>query len=243
MQAERVRAEHRRLLDSLDRPEEVQRDLLTGILEQHAGTSFGREHGLGAVRTIDAFRRAVPIRTHEELMPWIGRAMDGERNVLTTDDPVVYFSSSGSTGREKHIPVTPSYMRQTFLPFYYAAFAPLLRTLPQALAAPNGVLNLWQDPTAPIARARNGQPHIGASQVDYRKFGEDSAVGPGNAAPWSRIPDELATAGPWDRGYYKLRLAAEQDIRVVIGVNPAMVAGLPYQLRELWPRIVRDIRA
>ncbi|MEV6146692.1 GH3 auxin-responsive promoter family protein [Streptomyces sp. NPDC051992] len=243
MQAERVRAEHRRLLDSLDRPEEVQRDLLTGILEQHAGTSFGREHGLGAVRTIDEFRRAVPIRTHEELMPWIGRAMDGERNVLTTDDPVVYFSSSGSTGREKHIPVTPSYMRQTFLPFYYAAFAPLLRTLPQALAAPNGVLNLWQDPTAPIARARNGQPHIGASQVDYRKFGEDSAVGPGNAAPWSRIPDELAAAGPWDRSYYKLRLAAEQDIRVVIGVNPAMVAGLPYQLRELWPRIVQDIRA
>ncbi|MGW2051332.1 GH3 family domain-containing protein [Streptomyces sp. NPDC001858] len=243
MKAERVLAEHRRFMDSLDRPEEVQRDLVTGILEQNAQTAFGREHGLAAVRTIDELRRAVPIRTHEALMPWIERAMDGESNVLTADDPVVYFSSSGSTGREKHIPVTRTHMQRTFLPFYYASFAPLLQTLPQTPATRHGVLNLWQDPSAPITRVRNGQPHIGASQVDYRKFGEDSAVGPGNDAPWSRIPDELAAADPWDRSYYKLRLAAEQDIRVLIGINPAMVAALPYQLRELWPRLVEDVRA
>ncbi|MFJ8630163.1 GH3 auxin-responsive promoter family protein [Streptomyces sp. NPDC093568] len=243
MDAERVLAEHRRLLDSLDRPEEVQRDLLTRVLEQNADTAFGREHGLARVRTIDELRRAVPIRTHQALMPWIERAMNGEPKVLTADDPVVYFSSSGSTGREKHIPVTRTYMQWTFLPFYHASFAPLLQTLPEAAAVPNGVLNLWQDPTAPMARTRQGQPHIGASQVDYRKFGEASAVGPGNAAPWSRIPDELANADPWSRAYYKLRLAAEQDIRIVIGVNPAMVAGLPYQLRTLWPRLVEDIRA
>ncbi|GAA2520167.1 GH3 auxin-responsive promoter family protein [Streptomyces levis] len=243
MRPERVLAEHRAFLAALEHPEQVQRDLLAGILERNAGTAFGREHGLARVRTLDDLRRAVPIRTHEALMPWIERAMGGEDAVLTADEPVVYFSSSGSTGREKHIPVTRAYMRETFLPFYHAAFAPLLRTFPQALAAPAAVLNLWQDPTAPIARTGHGQPHIGASQVDYRRFGEDSAVGPGNDAEWSRIPAELATAGPWERSYHKLRLAAEQDIRVVIGVNPAMVAGLPYMLRTLWPRLVEDIRA
>ncbi|MFC8208794.1 GH3 family domain-containing protein [[Kitasatospora] papulosa] len=243
MQVKRVLAEHRRFRESLDRPEEVQRQLLTTILEQNAHTSFGREHGLASVRTVEELRRAVPIRTHEELMPWIERTMDGEENVLTVDEPVVFFSSSGSTGREKHIPITRTYMQSTFLPFYHATFAPLLQTLPQALARPEGVLNLWQDPTAPITRTHKGQPHIGASQVDYRKFGEDSAVGPGNNAAWSRIPDGLASASPWDRSYYKLRLAAEQDIRLLIGINPAMVAALPYQLRELWPRLVEDVRA
>ncbi|MFG1665891.1 GH3 auxin-responsive promoter family protein [Streptomyces sp. Y7] len=243
MRAERVLAEHRRLLAALDHPEDVQRDLLDRILRRNADTAFGREHGLASVRGLDDLRRAVPIRTHEALMPWVERAMGGEQAVLTADEPVVYFSSSGSTGREKHIPVTRSYLRWTFLPFYHAAFAPLLQTLPQALAAPGAVLNLWQDPTAPIARTGHGQPHIGASQLDYREFGEDSAVGPGNDAEWSRIPEQLATAGPWDRSYYKLRLAAEQDIRIVIGVNPAMVAGLPYMLRTLWPRLVADIRA
>ncbi|MEV5761083.1 GH3 auxin-responsive promoter family protein [Streptomyces tendae] len=243
MEAARVQAAHRRLLDSLDRPEETQRELLARILEHNAGTAFGHEHGLAGVRSVDELRRAVPIRTHEALMPWIERAMDGEHRVLTADDPVVYFSSSGSTGREKHIPVTRTYMRETFLPFYHAAFAPLLGTLPGSATAPNGVLNLWQDPTAPAARTRRGHPHIGSSQVDYRRFGEDSAVGPGNDASWSRIPEALASADPWERAYFKLRLAAAQDIRVVIGINPAMVAALPYQLRTSWPRLVEDIRA
>jgi hypothetical protein len=193
------------------------------------------------VRTTADYRRAVPIRTHEELMPWISRAMSGNQNVLTADDPVVYFSSSGSTGREKHIPITATYMRRIFLPFYYASFASLIQTLPDALDMPNGVLNLWQDPTAPAARTWNGQPHIGPSQVDYRKFGENLAVGPGNEASWSAIPDNLADENPWERSYFKLRLAAERDIRVLIGVNPAMVSGLPYQLLQEWPRLVEDI--
>ena len=241
MQAERVLSEHRRHLDSLSKPEQVQRDLLAEILRENGDTEYGRAHGLPAVRTADEYRRAVPIRTHEELMPWIERVMAGESRVLTADDPVVYFSSSGSTGREKHIPVTRTYMHRCFLPFYYASFAVLLTAIPHA-AAPDAVLNLWQDPTSPIARTRAGQPHIGASQVDYRKFGESVAVGPGNNAAWSRIPDALADANPWDRAYYKLRLAAEQDIRLLIGVNPAMVAGLPYQLREQWPQVVEEIR-
>ena len=206
MQPERVLAEHQRHLDSLDRPEEVQRQVLAGILEANAHTECGRLHGLPDVTTVDGYRAAVPIRTHEELMPWIDRVIAGESNILTTEEPQVYFSSSGSTGREKHIPVTRSYMQKVFLPFYYASFAVLMRSLPEALSAPDRVLNLWQDPTAPIVRTQGGQPHIGPSQVDYRKFGESTAVGPGNDAAWSRIPDELAGRGPWERAYYKLRL-------------------------------------
>ncbi|RLV70629.1 GH3 auxin-responsive promoter [Streptomyces sp. CBMAI 2042] len=243
MQAARILDEHRRFVDMLDRPEEAQRELLNRILELNADTAFSREHGLAKVRTVDELRAAVPIRTHEALMPWIERTMAGERNVLTADNPLVYFSSSGSTGQEKHIPITRTYLRSTFLPFYHASFAPLLQTLPDTLASPETTLNLWQDPASPIARTREGQPHIGASQFDYRKIGEAAAAGPGSHASWVRIPDDLASASPWDRSYYKLRLAAGQDIRLLIGINPAMVAALPYQLREEWPRLVADIRA
>lgn len=241
MNAEHILTEHRRLLEGMDRPYEVQRELLTTILERNAHTAFGREHGLEAVRSVEDLSRAVPICTHEEMMPWIERTMDGERNVLAADDPVVYFSSSGTTGHEKHIPVTRTYVENTFLPFLHAAFAPLLLTLPQALAVPEAVLNLWQDPTAPIGHTPKGRPHIGASQVDYREFGAASALGPGSGATWDGIPEELVSATPWDRGYYKLRLAAEQDIRLLICVNPAIAAALPYQLGLLWPRLVEDI--
>lgn len=242
MRADRVLTEFRRHLDSLDRPDRVQRDLLTEILRENGDTEYARRHDLAKVNSIDEYRRAVPIRTHEELMPWIERTIAGETGVLTADDPVVYFSSSGSTGREKHIPVTRTYMQRVFLPFYHASFAVLMQSMPQALASEGGVLNLWQDPTSPIGRTRGGQAHLGPSQVDYRRFGEDAAV-LGSEAAWARIPDELRAANPWDRAYVKLRLAAEQDIRLLIGVNPAMVAGLSYQLRQEWPRLVEEIRA
>ncbi|GGL19837.1 GH3 family domain-containing protein [Mangrovihabitans endophyticus] len=243
MQADRVIAEHRRHVDSLERPEEVQREVLAEILKENGHTEYGRAHDMPAVATVDDYRRSVPIRTHQELMPWIDRVIGGESDVLTAEEPQVYFSSSGSTGREKQIPVTRAYMQRVFLPFYHASFAVLMRELPEALGVPGSVLNLWQDPTAPIARTRGGQPHIGPSQVDYRKFGEESAVGPGNDAAWSRIPEALAGHDPWERSYYKLRLAAEQDIRLLIGINPAMVAGLPFQLREHWTRLVDEMRA
>jgi hypothetical protein len=102
---------------------------------------------------------------------------------------------------------------------------------------------MWQDPHSPIERTKGGQPHIGPSQVDYRKFGERMAVGLGNRAPWSRLPEELGEPDPWERAYLRLRLAAEHDVRCVIGVNPAIIAALPYQLEQWWPRMVEEIRA
>jgi GH3 auxin-responsive promoter len=239
---ERVLAAKRRLLSTLSNPVDWQRRVLGEVLSENAATEFGLVHSLAGVRGPPDLRRAVPIRTHEELMPWIERMIAGEPNLLTADEPVVYFSSSGTTGREKHIPITRTYMRRSFLPFYYASIARVVEHHPSLLAGDERVLNLWQDPYSPIERTAGGQPHIGPSQVDYRRFGERLAVGLGNRAPWSRLPEGLADAGPWERAYLRLRLAAEHDVRGVIGVNPAIVAALPYQLAQWWPRIVREIR-
>jgi GH3 auxin-responsive promoter len=239
---ERVLAEKRRLLSTLSNPVDWQRRVLDEVLAENAGTEFGQAHSLADVRDPRDLRRAVPIRTHEELMPWIERMIAGEPNLLTADEPVVYFSSSGTTGREKHIPITRTYMRRCFLPFYYASFARVVEHHPSLLAGDERVLNLWQDPYSPIERTAGGQPHIGPSQVDYRMFGERPAVGLGNRAPWSKLPDGLGDPDPWERAYLRLRLAAEHDVRGVIGVNPAIVAALPYQLAQWWPRIAEEIR-
>jgi hypothetical protein len=240
--AERIAGERRRLAETLAAPRRAQQRVLADVLAANAATDFGTEHGLPRVSDLDEFRRAVPIRTHEQLMPWIERTIAGEGKVLTADHPVVYFSSSGTTGREKHIPVTRTFMRTTFLAFYYAGFARVLEHHPDLLGDEGAVLNLWQDPTALTGRTAGGQPHLGPSQVDYRRFGEQLAVGPGNNAPWSRVLDEYADAGLWERAYLRLRLAAERDIRWVIAVNPAILAALPYQLDAWWPRIVAELR-
>ncbi|MFJ5837828.1 GH3 auxin-responsive promoter family protein [Streptomyces shenzhenensis] len=240
MRTERILTEHRRFLATLDHPEQTQQTVLAELLAANGATSYLREHGLNEHSGAEEFRKALPIRTQNAFGPWIERAMAGEDGVLTAERPVAYFSSSGSTGQEKRIPVTPTYMKRCFLPFYHASFAVLLGAFPDLAADPGGVLNLWRDPTSPHARTADGRPHLGLSQIDYRLFGEAGGPGPDGAA-WATIPEQLSDADPWERAYLQLRLAAEQDIKVLIGVNPALIAGLPYQLAAQWPRIVEEI--
>ena len=106
------------------------------------------------IRTFDDYRKAVPIRDYAGLEPWIARAAVGESNVLTAEDPVLFFMSSGTTGDSKKIPVTRSFMRQTFFPFYFAMWAGLVDSFPETLLRNDATYNLKFDPRKAITHAR-----------------------------------------------------------------------------------------
>ncbi|MDI5968815.1 GH3 auxin-responsive promoter family protein [Streptomyces sp. SL13] len=240
---ERVLGERRQLADALAHAADHQQRVLAELLEYNAGTGYGRAHSFGSIRTLDDFRKAVPINDYAALAPWIERMAAGESNVLSADDPAVYFTSSGTTGAHKKIPVTPSFMRRTFFPFYYAAWAPLIEHHPDVLARPDAVLNLKHDPVSAPPTTASGHPHVGASQVDFgARFGETLSAEPGTGAPWGTLPVSVERDDHLEKTYLRLRLAVQSDVRCVIGINPAMVAALPYQLALWWPRIVKEIR-
>ncbi|MCC3774876.1 GH3 auxin-responsive promoter family protein [Streptomyces sp. UNOB3_S3] len=240
---ERVLAERARLRAAFADPDGHQRAVLADLLEFNSGTAYGKRHGFGAIRTLADYRKAVPVQTYADLEPWIERAAAGETGVLTADQPAVFFTSSGSTGAHKKIPVTPRFMRTTFFPFYYAAWAPLIEHFPDVLQHPGAVLNLKHDPLAAPPTTASGRPHVGASQVDFgERFGEPLSAEPGTGAPWATLPVPVEAGEHLEKMYLRLRLAVENDVRCVIGINPAMVAALPYQLNLWWPRIVKEIR-
>ncbi|GGN56354.1 hypothetical protein GCM10012285_50900 [Streptomyces kronopolitis] len=239
----RVFAERQGLRESFADAAGHQQRVLRDLLDFNSGTEYGKQHGFDRIRTLDDFRKAVPIQTYADLEPWIERAAGGERNVLTADRPTVFFTSSGSTGAHKKIPVAPRFMSTTFFPFYYAAWAPLIEHFPDVLSHPGAVLNLKHDPLAAPPTTASGRPHVGASQVDFGSaFDEPLSAEPGTGAPWATLPVPVAANDHLEKMYLRLRLAVESDVRCVIGINPAMVAVLPYQLRQWWPRIVKEVR-
>ena len=240
---QRVFAERVGLQQALCDATAHQRKVLADLLAFNADTDFGRTHGFGRIRTTAEFRKAVPISEYAGLEPWIERAAAGEHNVLTADDPALYFTSSGSTGAHKKIPVTPAFMRTTFFPFYYAAWAPMAELFPEVLSRPDAVLNLKHDPLPVVARTASGHSHLGASQVDFGEvFGEPLSAEPGTDASWARLPTHVDPADHMEKMYLRLRRAIEGDVRCVIGINPAMVAAVTYQLVVWWERLVRDVR-
>src|SRR4051812_30494336 len=164
---ERVFAERERLGRAFRDPAARQWDVLTDLLGFNADTAFGREHGFGRIRTLADFRQAVPIRDYAGLSPWIERMAGGETKGLTAGEPGGYFTSSGSNGAHKKVPVTARLMRTTFFPFFYAAWAPLMEHYPDVLSARDAVFNLKFDPAPVVRRTADGRPHLGASQVDF----------------------------------------------------------------------------
>jgi nucleoside-diphosphate-sugar epimerase len=90
-------------------PERYQREALLRILAANADTTYGREHSFAKLRSVEDFRRAVPINTYEELRPYIDRVADGtDPHAITADDVEMFTNTSGTTSKPKLIPVTKS---------------------------------------------------------------------------------------------------------------------------------------
>ena len=92
-------------------PMAVQERFLQKLLQIQRGTELGQKFGLGNIRTIAHFREQVPIWSYAEYEPYTQRVAAGEPNVLTAD-PVVYINlTSGTTGKQKMVPVTYRFSR------------------------------------------------------------------------------------------------------------------------------------
>ena len=92
-------------------PHIAQEVLFQRILKAQADTGFGRDHHFSTVRTLEDFRRNVPIAGYEAVEPYIARMRRGELSALVSDPVVHMFAlTSGTTATRKYIPVTPRYL-------------------------------------------------------------------------------------------------------------------------------------
>ena len=92
-------------------PRRTQERVLREILARNRDTAFGLLHDLGAVRSPRHYARNVPVCTYEQLRPWIETQDATGDAVLSAENPVMYASTSGTTGEPKYIPVLPSTLR------------------------------------------------------------------------------------------------------------------------------------
>jgi hypothetical protein len=82
-------------------PVQAQDRLLRQILETNADTEYGRHHGFGGITSFQQFQERVPIASYEDLEPYITAEMPGQPNQLTKDPPVLFTTTSGTTGNRK----------------------------------------------------------------------------------------------------------------------------------------------
>lgn len=86
---------------------QVQEQMFNELLEEARKTSFGRDFKLSEIKTIEQYRKRVPLFEYDDLKPYIQRVMHGEQRVLWPGDINWFAKSSGTTSdKSKFIPVS-----------------------------------------------------------------------------------------------------------------------------------------
>jgi hypothetical protein len=212
-------------------PVQAQDGLLRQILETNADTEFGRRHGFGDVTSFGQFQERVPISTYEDLEPYITAEMNGRPNQLTKEPPVLFTTTSGTTGNRKYIPMTREGKRaKSHLTWLW--FCGMYRDHPGIVGG--RILSVVSPEVE--SYAPSGVPCGAESGHGYRTM-------PGPVKSMYTAPYPVFAVEDYEAKYYTLlRLAAGQDISCIATVNPSTVVLLGDRLAQHTESIIRDVR-
>jgi len=212
-------------------PREAQEKKLLEVVNRNKGTVYGKDHGFDSIASIADYQRAVPMNTYETLTPYIDRVFGGEKNVLTADEPLMFATTSGTTGRAKYIPVTPSYLHE----YSHGVHVHLYRMFTDFGDVLEGKI-LVSSSSDEEGTSDGGLPFGAISGYLARKM-------PGAIKRFYALPYELSKVKQVESKYYlTLRYGAAEDVRMLVTPNPSSLLLLADKLNVWANELIHDIR-
>lgn len=87
-------------------PEQTQKKEFNFLIQKARNTQFGKDHRFSDIKTYADFAKQVPLRSYEDLKPYIEKILQGELDVLWPGKPIYLAKTSGTTAGTKFIPIT-----------------------------------------------------------------------------------------------------------------------------------------
>jgi hypothetical protein len=219
-------------------PIEVQRDVLTNLIEQAKDTEWGRQHNYQSIKSYTDFNTQVPLTDYDTLNPYIERMLKNEQNLLWGTEINWFAKSSGTTsGGSKFLPVSKEALESC----HYKGGKDLLSLYYNQL---------------PDRKLYKGKHLIlgGSAEINYLNsdsyFGDLSAIILKNMPGWAEIrrtpSKEIALMSNWEEKIEKLAVSTiDQDIYILAGVpswtlvlcNRVLELTGKTHLREVWPNL------
>ncbi len=225
------RAAHAKQLACAEHPHRNQRETLQQIIDRNRQTEFGRAHAFDRISDPEAFAARVPLRTFEELEPYILRQHQGEADVLLSSTLVGFALSARAHGRPRPIPVTRAILDQWGLA-EQLLMRLAIENYPQVVRG--RALHLL--PHFQLPAASQGLPLLPLSVIAAM---EGAPAPLPNVVPWQIFSVEDETI----RFYLILRLSVGQPITLLRAAAPGTLTILAKHMDALGPKLVQDIEA
>ena len=216
----------------LSDPQRTQAQTLEWLVEGYARTTYGQQCGADDLlalaedppRFFEAYRRAFPVATYDDLKPWIDRVIAGEVDALLPEPPVAWAMTRGTTrGTSKRIPIT-----STDLGIRVAAARGLLNHLLRTgqLDAIDGYsLNLNYPSVVGTMEVAGQETPYGFSSGIYVRHA--AAATPVEILPPQEEIDALGggnTPGAWKRRFEMIyQRTREAPVTMCAGVCPSII--------------------
>ena len=204
-------------------PHDVQNEWFNELIGTAAGTEWGRRYGYASVRSVDEYKRRVPVSDYNGIKDDIKRIIQGEQNILWPSEIRMFAKSSGTTSdKSKFIPVSEESLEEChykggkdLMSLYYNEF--------------------------PDSRLMEGKGLAMGGSSDFVPLNEDSYYGDLSAiiiknlpfwAQLHRTPDEKVALNPsWEK-------KIEQIAEITVQQNITNVSGVPSWMLVLLERIL-----
>ncbi len=92
--------------------EKIQAGYLADILNRNASAEYGKKHSFADIRDYNDFAKNVPLTTYNDYKPYIDKICDGKKNILTTENVLLFELTSGSSDGKKLIPYTATLKKE-----------------------------------------------------------------------------------------------------------------------------------
>jgi hypothetical protein len=212
-------------------PSKSQQRLLDKILRTNADTEFGRTHGFERIKTFREFQERVPISSYQDLEPYIRAEMEGEARQLTKSAPVLFTTTSGTTGASKYIPMTQEGKRAKSR-LMWLWLSTLYRDHPGVSAGK--ILSIVSPEVE--SYAPNGTPCGAESGHAYRTM-------PKPVRWMYSTPYAVFAIEDYEAKYYTLlRVAVGQNISSIVTANPSTIVLIGDRLAQQTESLIRDVR-
>lgn len=209
----------------------AQEEKLLAIIRRNRYTEYGTEHQFAKIRSVKDFQASVPINSYDTMTPYIERTLHGIPDVLTADKPLMFATTSGTTGRAKYIPVTPSYLNE----YSHGIHVHTYRMLAdydnvfegKALVSASSDIEGYTEGGLPYG-AISG--YLARTQPSFiRRF--------------YALPYEICTIKQVELKYYlMLRTSLTDDVRLLIMSIPSSLILLAQKMTSFAEELIHDIR-
>ncbi len=210
-----------------------QRQRLFEKLRRCADSTFGRRHGFAQIKSLDDFRRQLPIADYEYFAPYIDEVSRGRLQAMFPphEQVLMYGTTTGTTGRPKLNPVTRAWLseyRRSWEIWGVKAIVEHAEMIGNRLLQIIGPANLGRSPSGHA---------IGMISSVAMRF-QNPLLKTFYAVPFEICDVADATA----KYYTMLRLALVDPVGFICAITPANLLRLAATGDEHRESLIRDIR-